>query len=210
MASTPGSFQPRPLQDARDRPWGFVGLLGVILVAALALLVGPGLLTPGPSPEPSVAPSGDPHVVASSLGTFAIEYDYAAQAFVISQIVDATSTTELARQRLPPDQIPAQSGEPLFGTFEWAAACPGLTGGDPVRIVFGSMYPVGNTQYRGPAATWTIAPDGLFLVVLEPGRLDPGAELRMSTSSGSIGVQGAAFDYALNSGAGQSSGCFVA
>ena len=210
MASTPGSFQPRPLQDARDRPWGFVGLLGVIVVAAVALLVGPGMLAPGPSPQPSVAPSSDPHVVPSSIGTFAIAYDYAAQAFVISRIVDATSTTELARQSLPQDQFPPQSGEPLFGVYEWAATCPGLTGGEPIRILFGSMYPAGNAQYRGPAAAWTIAPDGLFIVVLEPGHLDPGAQIRLGTAAGSIGVDAGAFDYALNSGASQSSGCFVA
>lgn len=210
MTSTPGSFQPRPLQDSRDRPWGFLALLGAVLLVAVGLLVGPGLLAPGPSPEPSVAPSSDPHVVATSAGTFAIVYDYATQAFVINRTVDSAATSQLARQPLPPDQFPAQSGEPLFGVFEWAATCPGITGGDPIRILFGSMYPAGNPQYRGPAADWAIAPDGLFIVVLQPGRLDPGAEIRMSTSSGSIGVEASAFDYALNSGASQSSGCFVA
>lgn len=209
MDSPTPSYPVRPLRESGERPWGFLGLLGVILAAALALLVGPGLLAPGPSPQPSVAPSTDPHVVTSPLGTFGIAFDYGTQAYVLSRTVGST-TTELARQPLPADQPPAQSGEPLFGVSEWTAACPGLTGGEPTRILFGSMFPADNPEYRGPPAAWTIAPDGLFIVVLEPGHVDPGAQIRMGTSSGSIGVDGRAFDYALNSGSSQSSGCFVA
>ena len=204
------SYPIRQLRDSRDRPWGFIGLVGLILAAAIALLVGPGLLAPGPSPQPSVAPSGgDPHVVASSLGTFAIAFDYGTQQYVVSRTTDST-TTELARQATSADQPPLPSGAPIFGVSEWSAACPGLTGGEPLRILFGSMFPADNPTYRGPPAAWTIAPDGLFIVILDPGHLDPGAQIRIGTSAGDVGMDVRAFDFALNSGAGQSSGCFVA
>lgn len=209
MTTPPGAFQPRPLRDSHDRPWGFIGLIAAIVVAAAALLLGPGLLTPGPSPQPSVAPSVDPHAVTSSLGTFGITFDYGPQAFVISRTVDST-TTELARQALPADQPRFPPGVPPYGVFEWSAACPGLTGGEPIRILFGSIFPADNPQYRGPTAAWTFAPDGLFIVVLDPGPLDPGAQIRLATSSGSIGVDAGAFEYDLNSGTHQASGCFVA
>ncbi|MBI3751194.1 MAG: hypothetical protein HY263_06005 [Chloroflexi bacterium] len=210
MGGPSPSYPVRPLEDRRERPWGFLGLIGLVLALAVALLVGPGLLAPGPSAQPSVAPSSDPHVVVTgTLGTFAIAFDYAGQAFVVSRTV-GSSTIELVRQPLPADQPQLPSGAPIFGVSEWSAACPGLTGGEPIRILFGSMYPPNDPVYRGPAAAWTIAEDGLFVIVLEPGHVDPGAEIRLGTASGSIGVDARAFDYALNSGASQSSGCFVA
>jgi hypothetical protein len=200
----------RPLRDSRDRPWGFLGLIGMIALVAAALLVGPSLLAPRATPPPSVAPSVDPHVVAAAQGTFEIAYD-PTSALVIRRL-DGSSPTELGREPLSPDQGPATVGGPFYNTGEWTLACPGAAGSEAIRMIFGTLFApsvIGGGQYLGPPASWSMAPDGMFLVVLDPGPVEPGAQLRVTTRGGMVSVDASAFDQALAEGTLQPSGCFV-
>jgi hypothetical protein len=138
-----------------------------------------------------------------------VSLDYRGHAFVVSR-ADSGSPTEIGRAVLTSDAPPFASGEPFNGAWGFSMACPGPPGSQPIRIVFGSLYPAEGAQYLGPPANWSIGDDGLFLIVLNAGFFDPSAEIRMSTRSASIGVDVSAFDYDLNSGVSQASGCHVA
>jgi len=201
----------RPLRDSgSERSWGFPAIVLAVLVAAGAILLGPNLFSPPPaaaSPTPAASP--DPHIVASALGTFEVSIDYADEAFVVSR-TDSGSPVEIGRAVVDPGGPQLETGRPTNGAFGFSMACPGATGSQPIRIVFGALFPATGVQYLGPAASWSIAGDGLFLIVLNPGFVDPSAEIRMSTRSASIGVDVSSFDYDLNSGAVQPSGCHVA
>jgi hypothetical protein len=197
---------PRPLRDSSGRPWGFFGLVGAIVVAALALLVAPSLLVPGPTPRPSVAPSFDQHLVEGPDGIFTIAY---ADGAIIVSGVNAGPMTELGRAAVPVEAQPAASGDPILGSIVATMTCPRPTGGEPIRFLFGSIFPSENAQYTGPRAAGAFAADGLFLWVLAPGHLDPGAQIRIETSGGSVGVDASTFDTTLNSGESQASGCRV-
>jgi hypothetical protein len=174
------------------------------VVAALALLVGPSLIAPGPTPRPSAAPSFDQHTVEGPDGTFTIAYVDGA---IVVSSVNGGTTAELGRALVPVEAQPASSGDPILGSIVATMTCPRTTGGEPLRFLFGSIFPSDNAQYTGPRAAGAFAADGLFLWVLAPGHLDPGAQIRIETSGGSVGVDAANFDSTLNSGESQASGC---
>jgi hypothetical protein len=200
-------YAARPLRDSSStsRSWGYLGVIGAVLVAAAVILVGPNLLTPAATPGPTVAPSFDAHVLATSVGTYAISLDYQAEAFIVSR-ADGGSA-ELGRGVIAPDQPQLQSGAPLNGAYAWTLSCPSATANQAVRFVFGALAPADDPQYVGPAASWTVASDGLFLIVLNPGFVDPGAEIRLATRSTSIGVDVSSFAGASTSGTPEPSGC---
>ena len=204
----PPRYTARPLRDsnARSVPLGYISVLAVVVVAAAVILVGPNLLTPAPSAGPTAVPSQDAHIVTTGQGSFEISVDYAGQAFVVSR---ADGGAELGRGVLPSDGPQLATEQPLNGAWAWALACPGPTGVQPIRIVFGALYPPDNPQYIGPAATWSIADDGLFMVVLNQGFFDPSAQIRMSTKGASIGVDVGSFATALDAGTPEPSGCRV-
>jgi hypothetical protein len=206
----PPRYVARPLRDSgRDRSWGFPVVIVVVLVAAGAILLGPNLLAPAVPASPTPGASLDPHEVSSVVGTFAVSLDYQAGAFVVSR-ADSGSPTEIGRAVLPSDAPPLESGRPFNGSWGFTMVCPGATGSQPIRILFGALFPPEGAQYLGPPAAWSIAGDGLYIVVLNGGFVDPNAEVRLSTRGGSIGVDMRAFDYDLDSGESQASGCHVA
>ena len=147
------------------------------------------------------------HMVAAPQGTFTIAYD---QGAVVISRIDGTTSSVLGRQPVPDVYQPLESGAPLGGSNVWTMTCPTATGGEPLRIIFGSMFPADNGEYVGPPAAGTFASDGLYLYVLAPGHIDPGALIQVETSGGGIGVDASTFDLTLNSGASQASGCRVA
>ena len=104
---------------------------------------------------------------------------------------------------------PAASGAPLAGGGVWILSCPddGTTG--PVRIMFGSTYPILDARYTGPPAAFAFAPDGLWLVALEPGQVNPAATLNIVARGGGGGIDASEFEVALSSGTKQPSGCSV-
>jgi hypothetical protein len=199
----------RPLRDSdsRSRSWGYVGIVGLVLVAAAALLVGPNLLKPAATPPPSAAPSLEAHVLATAFGTFGIAIDYQAQAFVVSRL--DSGPVALGGAVVSLDAPPLQTDAPLSGAWAWTMTCPGATAGEPIRMVFGALAPAANPQYLGPPASWSVASDGLFLIVLNAGAVDPGAEVRLSTRSASIGIDMSSFDSTTASGTPEPSGCRV-
>lgn len=214
LTTTDGEHKPgytvRPLRDSGgSRSWAHAGLIAVVLAAAGAILLVPNLLAPAAPASPTPGASLDPHEVRSVLGTYVVSLDGQAMAFVVSR-ADGGTTTEIGRAVLPADAPPLQSGQPFNGTWGFTMACPGATGSEPIRILFGALSEPAGAQYLGPPATWTIASDGLYLIVLDPGFVDVGAQVRLSTRSGSIGADVRAFDYDLDSGQSQASGCHVA
>jgi hypothetical protein len=123
--------------------------------------------------------------------------------------VSAGVVTELGRAAVPVEAQPASSGDPILGSIVSTMTCPRATGGEPLRFLFGSIFPSENAQYTGPRAAGAFAADGLFLWVLAPGHLDPGAQIRIETSGGSVGVDASTFESTLDSGKSQASGCRV-
>ena len=186
-------------------PWGFLLTIGAILAAAAAILVVPGLVSPKAPPRPSHAPVEDAHILTTGQGSYSISY--ADGAIVVSERNPVPD--ELGRAIVPDEMRPTASGEPLNGSGVWVLACPGPPDGDPFRILFGTLYPNLDATYKGPPAAYTFAADGLWLVVLEPGHIDPGAQIRIESKGGASGVEGRTFDLALTEGKVQPSGCFV-
>jgi hypothetical protein len=187
------------------RPWGFILTIGAVLAAAVAILVVPGLLSPKAPPPASHAPAQESHILTTSQGTYSIGYVDGAIVVVERNPVP----DELGRAVVPDSMLPTASGEPLNGSGVWVLACPGAPGGDPFRVLFGTLYPNTDATYTGPPAAYTFAADGLWLVVLQPGHLDPGAGIRIESSGGASGVDAISFDLALRDGTAQPSGCFV-
>jgi hypothetical protein len=185
-------------------PWAFLATIAGVVVLAAAVLVVPGLLAPGPSAGPSAASSPDAHVLATDQGVFTIAY--VDGAIIVSRVGQAT--VELGRGVVPDVMRPRSSGGTLSGGGVWVLACP-PTADERIRVLFGAQYPIDGFRYVGPAAATAFAPDGLWLVVLEPGQLDPAAQIRIETRGGSSSVDATGFDEALADGVVQPSGCRV-
>jgi len=193
----------------REVPWGYVLMLGAVVVVAAGLLVLPGLLSPHPSAAPATSPPaiGDEHEVTTAQGTFRFGYD--GNAISIERV--EPSPIELGRAVLPDFAQPSFSGVPVAGGGLWALACPGQGAAELIRILFGfeNAHPQG-PRYDGPPAVGSIADDGLWMFVIDPGPIDPDARISFMTSSGGGGILGSTFDRLLADQENpQPSGCFV-
>ena len=189
-------------------PWGYLLSIGALAAVAVALLVVPGMLVPQPTTRPEPSATSDPHVLGTGQGTFAIAYE--GGALVVRRL---TPIAEVLGRAIVPDEMhPAASGAPLRGSGIWVLFCPSGAGGagsEPLRAMFGSTWPSTNGRYVGPPAAFAIADDGLWLVVLEPVRLDPNARLDVEAGGGGGGVDVRAIEAAPTDGRVQASGCAV-
>ena len=120
-------------------PWGFVGVLAVLLLGGAALLFGPGLLggppQPSASPAPTLTPSIDPRSVTTGQGTFGLRVD--GRYLVVDEL--APTSRELGRVKLPDSSDPGASDQASGGTANWTLACPAAAGSSPIRIFFGIL-----------------------------------------------------------------------
>jgi hypothetical protein len=181
----------------RDVPWGYLAVVGLAVAAAIGLLVVPGMLSPTATPRPSPTQPviGTGPEVTTGQGTFRIGQD--GNEIVIERL--EPSPGELARVTAP---RPGTSG---VGSL----ACPGDGGVDPIRIVLGVEPDPSSPRYEGPPALGTVTEDGLWMVVLEPGPIEPTATMMLTTGRGnSGGFRGDPFERLLaGEGDAQPSGC---
>ena len=171
------------MSDERSAPWAFWGVLSLLVVVAVGLLVVPGLLAPQPTPappRPTATPTIDRHVITTAQGTFRFGID--GSDIVINEVTP--TARELGRIPVLAGFDPSASVQTISGGGSWILACPDAAPGDALRIWFGLETDLTDARYSGPAAVSSFAEDGTWMVILDPGELDPGALLDMTTKNG--------------------------
>jgi hypothetical protein len=220
----------RPIDDGPQRPWGFLIAVVVVGAVAAAILIGPsllasspaassgpegsvpmaaasgngGLLASGPAPAATPSASAAPLIVTATQGRFMASYQDGS--ITVSKLADDVATI-LGSVAVPAVIQPAFDRPTFRGSQGWTMGCPDV-GRGRYRIFFGSIVAAAGAQYLGPAAKGAVAPEGLFLYVLEPGDSSSGV-MQLDSIGGSATADASLFDAVLQGGRTQANGCQV-
>jgi len=194
-------------------------LPGVVVLLAVAVLVGPGLIGGlAGSDSASPTPSGpdelpDSHEFDTDEGLLSFQYEDGA---IIVRRTAAGQTVELGRS-VPLLSIPS-GGQTLApaGNALFVLVCGPSNGPDSRRYVFGRVDPVPPVTYDGPEAVGLAAADGLYLFALLPGDVDPDAVFGVEAGRVGLGdptslvrAPATMFERAVENGRREPSGCYV-